>query len=338
MDVAILDYPVASRNPVRPNPRRDLPLAAVVGLLLGLGLAFLRDYIDGSVRTVDEVDGLRSAPLLALIPSVPPLRGARRALNGQGSSQQRDRQDKLTEAFGQLRTSVLFNSEGSIPRSLLITSAQPGEGKTTVSANLAISLAALGRRVLLVDADTRVSAVHRAFHISRDNGLSDYLAGQLEWRDAVRQGVLPNLDVMPAGTARLNPADLLSGGAVNLMVNDAEAEYDFVILDAPAVLINAPDARILAPTVGGTLLVVRSGATARDLVRRTISQIPNLVGIVLNDLDPRQFPAYYREYGAPPSDAQHANGGAARYTHETGSQHRRGARSASMASGVGEEI
>jgi capsular exopolysaccharide synthesis family protein len=314
MDIAVLDAPTPALRPIKPSPRRDLPLAVIVGLVIGIGLAFLRDYMDTSVRTAEEVATLGNVPVLALIPSAP-RRAPRRALNGRSQGASLVSVDRaarahsaLTEAFSGLRTSVLFNSTDEVPRSLLITSAQPGEGKTTISTNLAISLTALGRRVLLVDADTRRPTVHRVFRIHRDNGLSDFLTSAIDWRDTVQYNVLPLLDVIPAGSSGHSAADLLSGIEMSSLITEAEAEYDFVIIDAPALFINAADARILAPSVTGVLLVVRSGSTPRDLLRQMIGQIPNLMGVVLNDLNPNQFPAYYREYGEP---ATNANGRAA---------------------------
>lgn len=317
-EIAVVNPAVPPQRPVRPLPRRNLPLAALVGLMLGLGLAFAREYTDKAVKTVEEVDSL-SVPLLALIPSVRSLESRRgielslisgRRLLSAGPpelpaeandawyriDQQTPGNSALTEAFGSLRTSVLFNAAGPLPQSLLVTSTQPREGKTTVSINLAISLAKLGKRVLLVDADIRRPSVHRAFGLEAHAGLADYLAGEADWRALVRPGVLVGLDVLPSGSPPENPAELLSSGRMGELTSEAEADYDFVILDSPALHISAADTRILAPLVDGVVVVVRSGTTPRDLLRRVLKQAPNLIGVVLNDLHARHLRPYYRDH------------------------------------------
>jgi capsular exopolysaccharide synthesis family protein len=300
IDIGVLDPAVAPGNPISPLPKRDIPLGALVGVMLGLGVAFVRSYSDTTVRTLDEVEALSDRPVLALIPSVrtpvgPPVsHGGTAGALASGTGQVFD---DLAEAFRGLRTSVLFESMGPLPRVLMITSAAPGEGKTFVTTNLAISLASLGRRVLLIDADLRRPAVDRVFGLKGGAGLARCLAGDVTWEEALSRNVVPGLDVLSSCTDSLSPSDLLSSPAVGVLLREATAEYDFVLVDAPALFINVPDARILAQKVDGVVLVVRSGVTPRDLVRRLTAQTPNLVGLVLNGYDLRQLPASYAAYG-----------------------------------------
>lgn len=294
MDVAVLDAAVPPRSPIRPSPRRDVPLGALAGLMLGIGLAFLRHYTDTTVKTHDEVEHLSSVPVLALIPSLRLPRapvGAKAWIEG----------DSAAEAFRALRTSMLYESAGPLPRTLLITSTTPREGKTFVSANFAMSLAVLGRKVLLVDADLRRPSLHQVFKLTCTAGLSEHLAGEIAWQDAVVRDVRPGLDVLPSRADSHNPADLLSSTAVDRFISETKTAYDFVVLDSPALFINAPDARILAQTVEGVIFVVRSGATPRDLVQRLLEHTPNLVGVVLNGVDLRTLPEYYRDYSSVPA-------------------------------------
>ena len=337
--VSVVGAATVPTAPVRPVPSVNLQLALLVGLVLGLGLALLREYMDGTIRTVEELDAL-SFPLLGVIPSIPgpasaaAAQGTRRSIGGGGwavisrvSKELRLRDGSpddggadaepvrridqthpgepyagwLEDAFSSLRTSVLFkHTQAGTMRTLLITSAQPGEGKTTTSVNLALSLAKLGRRVLLIDADTRRAAAHRAFGVDSERGLADYLDGRAEWGPLVRRGVAPGLDLLTAGRPTKATAELLASGRMATLVGEADAAYDFVLVDSPALLINAADTRILAPLVDGVIVVIRSGLTPRDVVGRLLSQVPNLAGVVLNHLDLRYFPAAYYSYGPRP--------------------------------------
>jgi capsular exopolysaccharide synthesis family protein len=191
---------------------------------------------------------------------------------------------------------LLANGPRHAPRSLLVTSAQPGDGKTTVASNLAISLARLGGRVLLVDADTRRPAVHRAFGIAVDRGLGEALRGEAAWPTLVRHDVVPGLDILFAGLRLRASTDLLASERLPMLLQEARQGYEYVVLDSPALGINAADTRILATLVDGVVMVVRSGTTPEPLVRTLIRRLPNMVGLVLNDVDHRRFPAYYYAY------------------------------------------
>ena len=301
-DVGVLDAATPPVAPVAPLPARDLPLAAIVGLVLGTGLAFLRAHTDVTVKTLHEVEGLSDVRVLGLIPSVRIHRSA--ALSSPATELaaggKRYSLDCLAEAFRGLRTSVLFESAGPLPRTLLVTSAGPGDGKTFVSTNLALSLAALGRRVLLVDADLRRPAVQQAFRLKAEAGLPAYLTGASPWQQLLNRDVVSGLDILSTPASTRNASDLLSSAALRTMLSEAQATYDFVLIDAPALFINVPDARILAQMVDGVVLVVRSGATPRDLVQRVLAQTPNVVGVVLNGYDLRQLPSSYADYGETP--------------------------------------
>ena len=215
----------------------------------------------------------------------------------------------LSEAFGSLRTSILLNPVGPQVRSLLVTSSQPGEGKTTVTANLAISLAQLRRRVLLIDADVRRPCLHRLFGVPNRAGLTDFLVedwgangngngGGAGWGDLLQRNVSAGLDLLTSGTSVENPTELLSSPRMTELLSEALLSYDLVLFDSPPLFVNVADTRILTPIVDGTILVVRSGMTQRDVVQRALAQCPNVIGIVLNDVNIGEFPAYYRSYGA----------------------------------------
>lgn len=316
-NIGIVDRALVPRSPEKPKVALNLALGLIVGLGLGVVGVFLREYLDTSLRTTDEVDRYLDVPALAMIPAAESLAEARlnesrllhpsRLLPFRSSSAaegtqwyrldaDRQRHSHLAEAFGCLRTAVLLSSNGSVPKTLQISSSQPSEGKTTVSVNLAISLAQLGQRVLLVDADMRRPSVHRVFEIVNDAGLADWLRGEDDWRTLRRPGPVTGLDLLTSGPPPAKPAELLSTPRLNDLLQAAQAEYDFVIVDSPAFLINAADARILAGLVEGVVLVVRSGSTPREAVLRARALAPNLMGVVLNRFDIHRVPSYYRDY------------------------------------------
>jgi capsular exopolysaccharide synthesis family protein len=311
MDVAVLERAEPPRIPQRPRPKRDLALAALTGLLLGIGLAFLREYSDERVRGPDELGSFGAVPLLGSIPTAPLQLAAVGQSAVTGPAIDRDARwhriddgrtpdPTIAEAFRGLRASVLFGHGDGLPRTLLVTSSAPGDGKTTVSANLAISLAMLGHRVLLVDGDMRRPSLHRVFGVKQCPGVAEHLQGELEWRRARHREVRPGLDVLTAGLASVSASDLLAGGAVHHWLGHASVEYDFVIFDSPPLDLHASDARILAHAVEGVLLVVRSGST-RGVLRRAVGQTPNLTGIVLNQVSPKRLPAY--DYDRDPTSS-----------------------------------
>lgn len=353
--IAIVDRATPPETPHSPQLKYNMALAVMTGLLLGIGGAFIREYFDNTVRTEHEVDRVVDVPILAMIPSFEsPVNsnGSLRRRTGQrllpwsdGESEQPDQarswtlieRDRATdesyhaivEAFSTLRTAMLFK-DGPPPRSLLVSSCQPGDGKTTVSLNVALSLRRLDRKVLLVDGDLRRPALHRALDMARDPGLSEYLQTGCNWRRMVRLNQETGLHVLPSGRPTESPGDLLSKDRMESMIRAAEEEYDFVIIDAPALFINAPDARLLAQMVEGVVVVVRSGTTPRALLGRICEAAKNVLGVVVNDLNPSDFPDYYREYSASSGEdvfpAARANPGEARTDGWRGGARERGTR------------
>ena len=309
-NIRIVDSAVPPAKPAKPKIPLNLAVATLLGLGLGISAAFLQERLDDTLKGADDVERLFGLPALALIPAVHHLNGngpsVRRLLdhsnllrsrqNGTASNpcacwhridQGGKRHAALVEAFRSLRASVLLSTADHPPGSLLITSTQPGEGKTTVATNLAISLAQLGQRVLLVDADLRFPSLEKLFCIRENLGLVSYLTGQEDWRTAVCPSGSPGLDLLPCGPVPPNPAELLSSKSMGAFLGFAKSEYAFVILDSSPLLTLA-DSRILASLVDGVLLVAKSGATPREQIRQSQSGIrsagANLIGVVLNNV------------------------------------------------------
>ncbi len=329
-NVRIVDSAAPPRKPARPNFPLNLSLALVVGLGMGIGAAFLQQHLDNTLNSSEDVEQTLQLPALALIPSfesLNPKRGSVYGLHGRKKAPGSDagtalapiprwyridslapQQSALGEAFRSLRTSVLLSTADQPPRSLLISSPQPGDGKTTVTVNLAISLAQLGHRVLLIDADMRRPCIHRTFQTREEFGLVSYLTGQREWREAVRPTGVHGLDALFCGPVPPAPAELLSSDRMRVLLRQALVDYRFVVVDSPPVL-NVADARILATLVEGVVLVVKGGSTPRELAQRarayTISVGANLIGVVLNNLDANSdgyYYQYYRGYSSAAAD------------------------------------
>lgn len=329
--IRLVDQAVPPRRPARPVLALNLALGVLLGLGLGVGAAFLAEHLDNSVKSPEDVERFLRLPALAFIPAAASLANGRGrpygrmpagkplplALGPAGVSRgagwmRIDRapieHTALAEAFRSLRTSVLLSAADRPPRTLLVSSAHPGEGKTTVSTNLAIALAQLGQRVLLVDGDMRRPSVDRALGVTDTGaGLAGYLAGGADWRSLVRPAPgCAGLDILAAGPAPPNPAELLSGERMRQLAAGAAAEYNFVVVDSPP-LVNVSDSRILATLVEALLLVVKSGETPREVVRRARALAEdvgaNIIGVVLNHLDLRAASGYgsgYYAYGYSP--------------------------------------
>lgn len=304
-DVGIVDRPTPPESPRGPSLWLNIGLATMVGLLLAGGGIAVGEYLDTTVRTVEDVDSYLGVPTLAAIPAVaaepgylPPgrpagPRGPWRRIDREGAHA-----SPLGEAFAALRTAVLLDADAPPPRVLLITSARSAEGKTTVSINLALSLARLQHRVLLIDGNMRYPCVQDAFGLEDEPGLVGYLTTEVFWRAFVRTQAQPDLDVLVCGKPGASPADLLSLPRMQQLVTAASREYDFVIIDSPALLAHPADVRSLATLVDSVLLTVRQGSTSREAVSVALSQLRNVRGIVLNRSDSRDIPAHYRDASA----------------------------------------
>jgi capsular exopolysaccharide synthesis family protein len=315
-NAGVLDHAKPPREPYQSPLTLNLALGIVLGLIGGVGGALMRNSSDNRVHRVEDVDGVLGVRALAVIPNIPMVRSARSVgrigsragesvvWSGGASRTQRrwfqigrghQHRSVLADAFAALRSAVIFNQDSTKVRSLLVTSPGVGDGKTTVSVNLALSLARLGNRVLLIDADMRHPSVHEALGIVVDSGLASYLAGQGEWWTGIQNEVFPNLAVLPAGMDAAEPADLLANSRMRELMAEATKAYDYVVIDSPPLLPHLADPRILGELADGVLLTVRGGSTQRDVALRAVSQLNHVLGIVVNGFDMGETPPYYRE-------------------------------------------
>lgn len=291
-NVRIVDPAEVPRWAFSPNVRSDMTFAFMAGLLFAVGLAFAFEYLDNRIKTPQELKAHLGVPFLGMVPVVDTGRTKNPRLDD-GAAQ------NFAEAFKSVRTNVLFSSADDGMRTLVVTSAGPGEGKSLVSSNLAIALAQAGQRVLLIDADMRRPRVHEIFGGEQEPGLSNVLSGNAKTSEAVRKSGTAGLWLMPAGHIPPNPAELLGSRRYSDFIASLGAHFDWVVLDTPPVMVVA-DSSIVANQSSGVVFVVRADHTSRHAVRAAVEQLEaanaHLLGSVLNSVDVVRNPYYYSSY------------------------------------------
>lgn len=297
-------------SPAEPNIPRNLGFAFVLGLSSGIGLAFLLEGLDNTVRTPEQAQAISGLPSLGMIPSggknIGDAAAAKQGLAVASSKEvvelitQSRPQSQMAESYRALRTSLLLTSLGAPPKTILITSALPREGKTTTSINTAIVLAQKGVRVLLVDADLRRPTVHKALGLGPRIGLSNVVTGGATLQQAtVRSSLLPNLFVLPAGTPPPNPAELMASAQMTQLLAELRDQYDHIVVDTPPTL-SVTDAVVLATRADAVVLVIRSSQTTKPALRRSreiLAQVnARVAGVLLNAVNLDSADYYYYEY------------------------------------------
>jgi len=307
-------------------------------------LALLLEYLDNTVKSIEDVTRATQLPTLALIPSMDAeaLRtiggkknGAQKvikvagnklgAVGGLAPRSMHPPGDKLAtlgslssvvESYRMLRTAVLLSTAGAPPKTILVTSSQPGEGKTTTAVNTAISLSQLGASVLLIDADLRRPAIHKAFKIPQTRGISNYLSSHTPLENLIVKLPIPNLSVLPCGPIPPNPAELISSDRMKDLLRNLGQQFDHILIDSPP-LISVTDPVILSTMVDGSILVVQAGKSTRELVRRARQELggvgAKVFGVVLNNVDIKREGYddydYYRYSGSYGDGYRGANAG-----------------------------
>ncbi|MBA2575508.1 MAG: polysaccharide biosynthesis tyrosine autokinase [Euzebyaceae bacterium] len=277
--------------PAGPNHALDIAIALVVGLFLGLLLAFVRDRLDDRIRGISDLQDRFGLPVLASLSRHGRRRGAEQSLVVLDASE-----SLAAESFRRLRTNLLTLAEEHGLSSFVVTSAVPGEGKSTTAVNLAIALAQSGRQILLVSADLRLPAVHRLLKLNNDRGLTDILTGRARPDDVIqRPAAVPQLQVIASGPLRENPGDLLQSAALEQLVEQRKTRQDIVIFDAPPVLAVA-DCLTLSRLVDGVILTAKARSTSRAAVAKAIEELGHagatILGSVLSNASPADKKAF----------------------------------------------
>lgn len=300
--LTVVEPAIAPLAPSSPRILLNTLLAALVGLLLALGIAFLAEYLDDTVKSAQDVQELLDLPTLGAITHIKTDKGRSDIYRMVTVLYPRS---PITEAFRTLRTNVEFASVDQPVKTLLVTSAVQGEGKTTTAANLAVVFAQAGRSVLLLDADLRKPGVHRILDLPNDSGVSTLLLrDSADFGPVLQDTEVPGLRVLTTGPLPPNPAELLGSHRFRALLANLEARFDVLVIDSPPVHAVA-DAAILSSITDGTLFVVYAGKTRRGAIRAAREALAkagaNVLGVTLNQLSRRGrtegYYEYYQSYG-----------------------------------------
>lgn len=306
-NIRIADAARPPQKAMFPDLRLNLIVAFLLSTLVAVGVAVASDALDTTVRDPEQVSRTLGTEVIGSLPVVKNWRGrlglasgsANLSANGKSLAPFKQREEETTgfsESIRTLRTSILLGDLDRRYRSLLVTSASPGEGKSTTAAHLAIAHAEQGLRTLLIDGDMRRPSVHRRFNLPANLGLTNVLLGEVGWRDGVvNLDSTPMLDILPAGPPSRRASDLVGRGLAELL-EEAGRAYDLVILDAPP-LLGFSEPLQMASSVDGVVIVVRAGETDRKSVRGVVTSLKrlraNIVGIVLNGVHKEMSDSYY---------------------------------------------
>jgi succinoglycan biosynthesis transport protein ExoP len=282
--VTIIDQAKVGKSPVRPNKTLNIILGIVIGLMVGVGLAFFIEYLDTSVKTIDDVERALQAPVLGVIPQ------------NVGYLIEEGAESQHAEAYRVLRTNLLFSRKDERLNSIVVVSAGAGEGKSTTVVNLATVFAQSGQRVLLVDSDLRRPTLHKVLKVSNSLGLTNYLLKQNTLEEVIQRTSIPTLDLLASGKLPSSSMNILGSASMKNMVAELKQRYDFVFFDSPPIM-GVSDAAVLASEIDMVIQVIQYRRYPQPMNIRAKQMIEKvggtLVGIVLNNINMSQDESYY---------------------------------------------
>lgn len=281
--VRIVDVAEVPDKPITPKKAQNVIFAFLVGLLGALFMVFLLEYMDNTVRTYSDIKDLLGIPLLGLISNYEMGLGKGTSVNSLITLEKT--KSPISESYRSIRTNIDFMSLDSVPQKILITSSVPHEGKSITVANLAVSMAQLGKSVLVLDADLRNPSQHKLFGIDNEEGLSRALVQDRDYRDYIRETTVPGVMVLTAGPIPPNPAELVGSKQMKRLIDEASEQFDTVLIDSASV-IEVTDASILAQKVDGVILILAAGKVNKDDAQTAKVHLDNvgakILGAILN--------------------------------------------------------
>lgn len=312
--VRVVDNAIEPEEPISPKKRLNLLLGALIGLGLGIGLTFLLEFFDDSIKNPEILEKM-GFPILGIIPEISSREIIPRRFSTNGGREREvvedetvasrlithlDPKSPISEAYRTLRTNIQFQKLKNKESALLVTSSAPKEGKSTTIANLAITMAQMGSKTLLVDTDLRRPVIHSVFNLAKDRGITNFLLGKMSFNEIVKPTMVDNLFVITSGALPPNPSELLASEEMDEFIEQARSHFDVVLFDSPPV-IAVTDAAILSTKVDGLIVVVKAHQTQKTAIARAKNLLENVkahvVGCLLNSVNvERAYGSYYHYY------------------------------------------
>ena len=317
-----MDNAILPDIPIKPKKKLNVLLGALIGLGLGIGLTFLIEYFDDSIKNPEELEHL-GFPILATIPEISSKEVAPDVPSTNGNSEDLfearqietrlvthfDPKSPISESYRTLRTNIQFKNKQTKQHVILVTSSAPKEGKSTTVANLAITMAQMGNKTALIDADLRRPVIHSIFNLKKENGISNYLIGNAELKDILKPTFVNNLSIIPCGPLPPNPSELLGSDEMAKLIQELRNKFEVILFDSPPV-IAVTDAAILSTLVDGVVLVIKAHQTHREAIKRAKNLLDNaeakIFGSLLNGVNIKKtygtnyyyyYYHYYQYYG-----------------------------------------
>lgn len=301
-NIRIVDPAEIPKSPVKPKKTQNTLLGLIVGLALGIGLAFFLEYLDNTIKVPDDIKERLKILYLGPVPAF------KVTMDGNPGGPRKPQDDLVTlsapkstasESYRGIRTSILFSAADAAPRAILVASAAPSEGKTITAANLAVTMAQAGNRVLIIDCDMRRPRLHRVFNVPRDKGISNILVGRCTADEAVIHSAIPGIDIIPSGPVPPNPSEMLGSQNMTHFIQNVRDRYELIILDSPPITA-VTDTVILSRLVDGVLIVIRAGETHREIIKNGIGLLKaanaRILGAILNGVEMGRDSYYYYQY------------------------------------------
>ena len=297
-NIRVIDIAEVPLEPSKPDKKRSILLGIILGLAAGIGFAFFLEYFDNTIKYPDDVKNLLDIPYLGLVPRFDdididgsPVNNELVVINSPKST--------VSEAFRGIRTGILFSSVDAPPKTLLITSSGPAEGKTSCAANLAVTMAEAGSKVVIIDCDMRRPRVQKIFKTERETGVSTTLVGSTKLNDVIIHTDIKNLDIIPSGQIPPNPSEILGSKKMEMILDTLKKNYDRIIIDSSPIGA-VTDSTIISKFVDGVILIIKASDTPRQIVQNGVTQLKNInahiLGAVLNNVEVGNGDYYYQYY------------------------------------------